>query len=63
MKSGVVFQVHESDIDVIEWMHVARGYELKVLSLDGSVTKFVGFKENVSVGVLRLTLKSTLLSV
>ena len=47
MKSGKVFQVRESDIGSIEWMRVARGYEVKVFSLDGSVTKFGGFKENV----------------
>ena len=52
MKSGEVFQVRESDINVVEWMRAARGYELKVLSADGSVTKFGGFKENVSAGVL-----------
>jgi hypothetical protein len=47
IKSGKVFQVRESDIDVVEWMRVARGYELKVIALDGSVTKLGGFKETV----------------
>ncbi len=48
MKSGKVFQVRESDIDIMEWMRVARGYEVKVMSKEGSITKFGGFKETVS---------------
>ena len=52
VKSGKVFQVRESDVDILEWMHVARGYELKVISKDGSITKFGGFKENVSISTL-----------
>ena len=49
MKSGKVFQVRDSDINIVEWMRAARGYELKVLSHDGSVTKFSGFKESVRI--------------
>ena len=52
VKSGKVFQVREGDIDVMEWMRVARGYEVKVMSKDGSITKFGGFKETVSSCVL-----------
>lgn len=49
MKSGKVFHVRESEIDLLEWMHVARGYEIKVIAKDGAITKFGGFKENVSL--------------
>lgn len=49
MKSGRMFQIRESDIDQLEWMRVARGYEVKVLSKDGAITKFGGFKETVSM--------------
>ena len=48
MKSGKVFQIRESDISQIEWMRAARGYEVKVVLKDGSVTLFGGFKETVS---------------
>ena len=49
MKSGRVFQIRESDIDDLEWMRVARGYEVKVIYKDGSITKFGGFKDAVSI--------------
>ena len=48
MKSSKVFQVRESDIDFIEWIRVARGFEMKVVSQDSTVNKFGGFKETVS---------------
>ena len=48
VKSGKVFQIRESDISQLEWMRAARGYEVKVVLKDGSVTLFGGFKESVS---------------
>ena len=48
MKSGKVFQIRETDIDQLEWMRIARGYEVKVMLKDGTITKFGGFKESVS---------------
>lgn len=42
--------VKHSEIDLAEWLRVARGYELKVISREGHVFKFSGFKEAVSVG-------------
>ena len=49
MKSGKVFQIRETDIDQLEWMRIARGYEVKVMLKDGTITKFGGFKESVSL--------------
>ena len=42
----IVQQVKHSKIDV-EWLCVAKGYEVKVVSREGSVFKFDGFKESV----------------
>ena len=36
-------------------MRVARGYEVKVIAKDGTVTKFGGFKETVSFKVATVT--------
>ena len=47
-KSGKAFHVSDGDLDVIEWMRVARGHEVKIFTVDGNVTKFAGFKESVS---------------
>ena len=49
VKSGKVFQIRESDIQQMEWIRAARGYEVKVVLKDGSVTLFGGFKETVSL--------------
>ncbi len=42
-------QVKHSEIDVTEWLRVARGYEVKVMSREGNVYKFNGFMESVSI--------------
>lgn len=47
-KSGKAFHVNEAELDVVEWMRVARGHEVKIFTKDGNVTKFAGFKESVS---------------
>lgn len=49
--SGRLVQVKHSEIDVTEWMRVARGYEVKVMSREGDVYKFNGFQESVSVTI------------
>ena len=46
-KSGKAFHVSDADLDVVEWMRVARGHEIKIFTKDGNVTKFAGFKESV----------------
>ena len=46
-RTGKTFQVRESDFSTLEWMRAARGYEVKIVSRDGAVTKFAGFKESV----------------
>lgn len=46
-KSGKAFHVSDADLDVVEWMRVARGHEMKIFTKDGNVTKFAGFKESV----------------
>ncbi|KAL5477341.1 hypothetical protein EMCRGX_G024130 [Ephydatia muelleri] len=45
-KSGEIVQINDTDVSNLEWMRVARGYEVKVVSNNGSVTKFDGFKES-----------------
>ncbi len=52
LKSGKVFQVAAENIDNVEWMPAARGYELKVMARDGSITKFSGFKNEVRLTIL-----------
>jgi len=48
LKSGKVFQIPADGIENLEWMPAARGYELKVMAKDGTVTKFSGFKNEAS---------------
>ncbi len=47
-KTGKTFHIKDSEIDEIEWLRVARGYEVKVMKQDGTVTKLDGFKDSVS---------------
>ena len=46
--SGRHVQVKHSDIDTAEWLRVAKGFGLKVMSREGNVFKFDGFKDSVS---------------
>ena len=46
-RTGKTLQVRESEFSTFEWMRAARGYEVKIVSRDGAVTKFAGFKESV----------------
>lgn len=46
-RSGKTFQIPEKELDSLEWMRVAKGYEVKVFTKDGNLTKFEGFKESV----------------
>lgn len=48
-RTGKTLQVRESEFSTFEWMRAARGYEVKIVSRDGAVTKFAGFKESVGV--------------
>ena len=43
-----MLQIKEADIDGLEWLRAARGYEVKVMMQDGNIAKFDGFKESVS---------------
>jgi structure-specific recognition protein 1 len=43
--SNKPLNVKHSDIDAMEWLRVARGFEVKVISREGQVFKFNGFKE------------------
>lgn len=63
LKSGKVFQVAADDIDSMEWIHAARGYEVKVMAKEGAVTKFSGFKDEVSDVTFQAILCDLLLSV
>ena len=51
-KTGKVDQVAYADIESVQWMRVARGFELKVSLTNGVQFKFEGFKESVSLWVL-----------
>lgn len=45
-KTGKVDQVAFADIESVQWMRVARGFELKVSLTNGVQFKFEGFKES-----------------
>lgn len=45
-KTGKVDQVAYADIESVQWMRVARGFELKVSLTNGVQFKFEGFKES-----------------
>lgn len=45
-KNGDIIQINDTDVLTLEWMRVARGFEVKVVSNNGTVTKFDGFKES-----------------
>ena len=47
-----VSQVKHSEIDTLEWMRAARGFGVKVMSREGHMFKFDGFKESVRMGWL-----------
>ena len=47
-KTGKTLAIKGSNIESLEWMRVARGYEVKVIEKDGNICKFDGFKESVS---------------
>lgn len=46
--SAKPFQVKHSEIDTVEWMKVARGYGVKLMTREGKMIKFDGFKDSVS---------------
>ena len=48
-KTGKSLHVKESDIGSLHWLRAARGYEVKVITKDGNIVKFDGFRESVSV--------------
>lgn len=48
-KTGKTLLIRHVDISEIEWMRVAKGFEVKLITVDGQVRKFDGFKESVSV--------------
>ena len=47
-KTGKVDQVHAEDVQKTNWLKVARGYELKLYTNNGSIFKYDGFKDSVS---------------
>ena len=47
-KTGKTLFIRHVDISDIEWMRVARGFEVKLFTVDGRIQKFDGFKESVS---------------
>ena len=47
-KTGKTLLVRQVDVVEIEWLRVAKGYEVKLITVDGQIRKFDGFKESVS---------------
>lgn len=45
--TGKSFQVRDVDIERLEWLRVAKGFEVKVITKDSNIYKFDGFKESV----------------
>lgn len=45
-KNSDAVMIPDHDIEALQWLHAARGYELKVVHHKGSITKFDGFKES-----------------
>ena len=48
-KTGKTLLVRHVDVVEIEWLRVAKGYEVKLITVDGQIRKFDGFKESVSL--------------
>ena len=55
IKTGKILLIRHVDVVEIEWLRVAKGYEVKLITVDGQIRKFDGFKESVS---LRLQLQN-----
>ena len=51
VKTGKALFIRQRDIVEVEWLRVARGFEVKLITVDGQVCKFDGFKESVSTFV------------
>ena len=47
-KTAKTLLVRHVDVVEIEWLRVAKGYEVKLITVDGQIRKFDGFKESVS---------------
>ena len=49
VKTGKTLLIRHVDVVDIEWLRVAKGYEMKLVTVDGQIRKFDGFKESVSL--------------
>ena len=47
-KTGKTLLVRHVDIVEVEWLRVAKGFEVKLITIDGQIRKIDGFKESVS---------------
>ena len=47
-KTGKTLLVRHVDISEVDWLRVAKGFEVKLITVDGQIRKFDGFKESVS---------------
>ena len=47
-KTGKTLLIRHVDISDVEWLRVAKGFEVKLITVDGQIRKFDGFKESVS---------------
>lgn len=53
MKTGKALLVRHVDISDVEWLRVAKGFEVKLITFDGQIRKFDGFKESVSIDCIK----------
>ncbi|CAI8048938.1 FACT complex subunit SSRP1 [Geodia barretti] len=58
VKTGKTLLIRHVDVVDIEWLRVAKGYEMKLVTVDGQIRKFDGFKES-DYGELRDFFKTT----
>jgi len=49
LKTGIVTTVQTDDVESCMWLIRARGYCLKIVLGDGTIHRFDGFKDSVSI--------------
>lgn len=48
-KTGKVEQISSPDIDAINWQRISGGWGLRVITDNGTLHRFGGFKESVMI--------------
>lgn len=52
VKTGKVETLNASDIEVVNWQRLAGSYGVRIFTENGSLYRFGGFKESVSLTLL-----------